>query len=127
MAQGRGAGMADDRDARSAQLEAENAALRAEVGRLRPAVSDALEQQTATAGVLRVIAPSPTDLQAVLDAVVNSAARFCGARDAEIYHLSEGSLKAAAHCGPIPGPAGRLIPVARGRVAGRAIIESQAI
>ena len=55
--------MADDRDARIAQLEAEVAALREieatltdEVERLRPALAESLEQQTATAEVLRVIA-----------------------------------------------------------------------
>jgi two-component system, NtrC family, sensor kinase len=90
-------------------------------------VSEALEQQTATAEVLRVISTSPTDLQPVLDTVVMSAARFCGASDAEIFHLDGGSLKVATHHGPIPSPAGRLFPVSRGSVAGRAVLERRPV
>src|SRR5262249_10570258 len=65
-------------------------------------VTESLEQQTATSEILRVISTSPTTLQPVLDTVVVSATRFCGASDAVLFQSEAGRLRAVAHHGPNP-------------------------
>jgi two-component system, NtrC family, sensor kinase len=63
---------------------------------------EALERQTATAEVLGIISRSPTDVQPVLDAIVESAARVCGIDDV-VLRLHEGNTNVSrAHFGPIP-------------------------
>jgi hypothetical protein len=62
------------------------------VEELRRELSEAHRRETATAEILRVISTSPTNLQSVLDAVVKSAARFCGAPDASIFRLDGDEL-----------------------------------
>jgi two-component system, NtrC family, sensor kinase len=90
-------------------------------------VSEALEQQTATSDILRVISTSPTDLQPVLEAVAKSAARFCGADDAIILQLDGEHLRAAAHQGPIPVDFNVPVPCVPGTVGGRTVLERRAI
>ena len=63
---------------------------------------EALEHQTATSEVLGIISRSPTDVQPVLDAIVESAARVCGIDDV-VLRLREGNIMVPrAHFGPIP-------------------------
>ncbi|HSE84745.1 MAG TPA: GAF domain-containing protein, partial [Candidatus Binatia bacterium] len=52
--------------------------------------------------VLGIISRSPTDVQPVLDAIVESAARVCGIDDVGLRLREGDSLVARAHFGPIP-------------------------
>ena len=73
-----------------------------ELGERNAELREALEHQTATAEVLGIISRSPTDVQPVLDAIVESAARVCGIDDV-VLRLHEGNtMVARAHFGPIP-------------------------
>jgi signal transduction histidine kinase/HAMP domain-containing protein len=98
-----------------------------ELGEANRDLTEALEQQTATSEILRVISQSPTDIEPVLDALVKSATRFCGAYDALILLPEGDSLRVTAHHGPILNPVGLLVPLVRGTAAGRSLLERRAI
>jgi signal transduction histidine kinase len=96
--------------ARTAELEARNQEL-----------AQALEQQTATSEVLRVISHSPTDIQPVLDTVAESAARLCQALDSAIFRRDGDHLLLVAHFGATS--IAPTLPLIRGTVNGRAVLE----
>ena len=107
---------------------ADQAVIAIENVRLFQELRESLEQQTATSEILGVIASSPTDLQPVLDAVAERAARLCEANDAQI-HLSNGEVIRVAACyGEIPHvELGVERPVSRDIVNGRAIVERKTV
>ena len=85
----------------------ENVRLFKEIQERNAELREALEHQTATSEVLGIISRSPTDVQPVLDAIVESAARVCGIDDVTL-RLHEGNIMVVrAHFGPIPVPTDR--------------------
>jgi signal transduction histidine kinase len=99
-----------------------------EVARLTRERDEALEQQRATADVLKIISASPTELQPVLDAVVRSAARLCDADDVTIFEQDGQDLRRAAHWGPLTHlDIGFRFPCTHGSVAGRTVLERSPI
>jgi two-component system NtrC family sensor kinase len=126
--------MADDA-ARIAQLEAENAALRKRDAKSREradqaeaALAEALEQQTATADILRVIASSPTELRAVLETVAENAARLCGADNALMVQREGDMTWPVALYGQWPDlQLGLRVPVGSGTPVGRALRTCQTV
>src|SRR5262249_3232288 len=104
-----------------AVIAVENVRLFTELKARNAELTEALEQQTATSDILRVIASSPTDLQPVMDAVAADAARLCGATDAAVRRVHGDVLETVA----VHGPAWiDRIPIQRNVPSGRAVIDA---
>src|SRR5271169_3945878 len=57
----------------------------AEIAQLTRELNEALEQQSATADVLRIISNSPTEIEPVLDAIVRTAGELCVSEYAMLF------------------------------------------
>jgi signal transduction histidine kinase len=97
--------------------------------RLFNETKEALEQQTATSEILRVIASSPTDLGPVMEAVAENAARVCGATNSAIFRLDGEHLRLVALHGPLRRSMtiGDTFPASHGTVGGRVVRKRRTI
>jgi GAF domain-containing protein/CheY-like chemotaxis protein len=106
----------------------ENARLFDEVQKRNLEISEALKQQTATSDVLRAMSGFQPDLRSLLEIIAENIAKVCDANDAHIYRVEGKALKEWTHRGPIPGlEAGESLPLNRGSVIGRAILDRQIV
>jgi len=117
--------------ARQAVIAIENVRLFDEVQARTRDLTESLQQQTATADVLKVISRSAFDLKSVLQTLVQSAGRLCGADFATITRQKDGVLFFAEAYGYSSEFIDyvRALPVERGRgtATGRALLEGRVI
>src|SRR5207244_7089394 len=85
-----------------AVIAVENARLFDELQAKTREQAETLEEQAATNHILEIISQSPTDIQPVLDAIIESAARVVGSYDASLRLVENDQLVLRAHVGPIP-------------------------
>ena len=110
---------------------AAQAVIAIENARLLNELRQSLEQQTATADVLKVISRSRFDLQTVLNTMLSSAARLCQANHSFIFLRENDAYQLAVGSGDIPEWIGYLkeqtIKPGRGTVAARAVLEGRTV
>jgi GAF domain-containing protein len=116
------------------QTFADQAVIAIENVRLFNETREALERQTATSEILRVISRSPRDVQPVFDTIVKSAVRLCEARFGAVFRLDGGLVHLAAHHNLSETLLAQWfhkktypMPPNRGHVSGRTILAAAAV
>jgi len=120
--------LADEFNKMTTQLQESYSNLEQKVEDRTRELTESLEQQTATSDILGVIASSHTDVQPVLDAVAERAARLCDANDAQVFRLEGDFHHRVAFFGSTPAPEStELFPVNPDTVSGRSILQRRSI
>jgi GAF domain-containing protein len=124
-------GLFSDAQVQLLKTFADQAVIAIENVRLFNETKNTLEQQTATADVLKIISHSAFDLRAVLQTLIESAARFCSADKANIIRERDGGFYTAEGYGysrefmeyiqKVP------IKAERGSASGRALVEGRLV
>ncbi|WOH69788.1 GAF domain-containing protein [Bradyrhizobium sp. BWA-3-5] len=89
-------------------------------------LQEALTYQTGSANILKVIASSPTDIDPVLQSIVESACDLCAASDAVVLLRDGDDLRFRAHHGPIEINIEKW-PIGRDWAAGRAFLDQTTV
>ncbi len=115
-----------------AVIAIENARLFQELQVRNRDLTEALEQQTATSDVLRVISSSPTDVQPVFDAIVRSATQLCEASFGSAHRFDGQLVTIEAQHGMTPeqvevGKRRFPTPATQGTAVGRAILRRNVV
>ena len=124
-----GRALADARDERTV-ITSQRDRLHEELEARNRELAEAVEQQTATSEILRVISRSPTNAQPVFDTIVASAAQLCEANFGLVMLHESGWLSLAARTSCTPEFAAFLargLRVSRGTAAGRVVMERRPV
>jgi signal transduction histidine kinase len=110
----------------ASDLKASYAGLEQKVEARTAELKEALEQQTATAEILRVISSSPTDVMPVLETVTHRAAQLCDASDARLFLIENDELRYVTGFGELDGSR-PTVPLTMGLVIGRSVLTQSVV